>query len=125
MRRLNARLQSSENARLSPCLNQYDPYGVLATVHVIGANIFPYWGGSPEKNMNGSSVASNTQATARNLNKAVGKPVIVTEEGRPTVPARRKTHLPLKTKLIISRHGASMQTNRSIVIISWPMIWRM
>jgi hypothetical protein len=30
-------------------LNQQDPYGVLKTVHVIGANIYPYWGARKSK----------------------------------------------------------------------------
>jgi exo-beta-1,3-glucanase (GH17 family) len=68
-------------------LNQRDPYGVLNTVQVIGANIYPYWGGSPEK-INGQSVARLTQSTAKNLLTALGpkgvKDVIITEEGWPS-----------------------------------------
>jgi exo-beta-1,3-glucanase (GH17 family) len=67
-----------------PALNQSDPYHVLGTVQVIGANIFPYWGGSPEK-IGGVSVATKTQPTALALRKALGgKGVIVTEEGWPS-----------------------------------------
>jgi exo-beta-1,3-glucanase (GH17 family) len=69
-----------------PSLNQSDPYGVLNTIDVIGVNIFPYWGGSPEK-VNGVSVASFTQATAMDLSIALGKGVIVTEEGWPSCAA--------------------------------------
>jgi hypothetical protein len=33
-----------------PALNQDDPHGVFAAVNgIIGANIFPYWGGAPER----------------------------------------------------------------------------
>ena len=64
-------------------LNLSDPYGVLNTVQIIGANIFPYWGGSPE-NVGGQSVASKTQTTAGHLKQALGKNVIVTEEGWPS-----------------------------------------
>jgi exo-beta-1,3-glucanase (GH17 family) len=67
----------------NPSLNQSDPYNVLGNVSVIGANIFPYWGGSPET-IDGVSVASKTQATAQNLAKQLGKRVIVTEEGWPS-----------------------------------------
>jgi exo-beta-1,3-glucanase (GH17 family) len=66
-----------------PSLNQDDPYHVLDTVEVIGANIFPYWGRSPEI-IGGVSVASKTQATAMDLSTALGKRVIVTEEGWPS-----------------------------------------
>lgn len=67
-------------------LNQSDPFGVLSTVNVIGANIFPFWGRSLEK-INGVSVASATQATAMDLNIALRKGVIVTEEGWPSCSA--------------------------------------
>jgi exo-beta-1,3-glucanase (GH17 family) len=66
-----------------PSLNQSDPYGVLKTLSVIGVNIFPYWGGSPEQ-IDGVSVASQTQTTAMQLQKQLGKNVIVTEEGWPS-----------------------------------------
>jgi exo-beta-1,3-glucanase (GH17 family) len=66
-----------------PSLNQSDPYGVLKTVTVIGVNIFPYWGGSPEQ-IDGLSVASQTQTTAMQLQNQLGKNVIVTEEGWPS-----------------------------------------
>jgi exo-beta-1,3-glucanase (GH17 family) len=64
-------------------INQTNPFGILNTIDVIGANIFPYWGGSPEK-VNGVSVASVTQRTAMDLQMALGKGVIVTEEGWPS-----------------------------------------
>ena len=89
-------------------LNQSDPEGVLKTVTTIGVNIFPYWGGQPEKIMpppppngpchsesggNTKSVACQTQATALAVLNAVKNPignmpsavtsVIVTEEGWP------------------------------------------
>ena len=68
-------------------LNQSDPNNVLGQVQVIGVNIFPYWGGSPET-INGKSVASETQTKASNLLNAL-KPkgvtrVIITEEGWPS-----------------------------------------
>jgi hypothetical protein len=94
--------RSVNNNPPNPSLNQVDNYGVLTTVHAIGANIFPYWGGStdhpvPEK-INGVSMASFTQATATDLltalaNKGV-KAVIVTEEGWPScsnVPPQNPT----------------------------------
>jgi exo-beta-1,3-glucanase (GH17 family) len=64
-------------------LNQQDPYGVLNTVQVIGANIYPYWGGSTET-INGVSVASQIQTTAADLKAALNKDVIITEEGWPS-----------------------------------------
>ena len=66
-------------------INQTNPFDILVgTINVIGANIFPYWGGSPEK-VNGVSVASATQTTAMDLKIALrGKGVIVTEEGWPS-----------------------------------------
>jgi exo-beta-1,3-glucanase (GH17 family) len=73
----------SRAAPHNPSLNQSDPYGVLKTVNVIGANIFPYWGGSPEQ-VDGVSVASKTQNTAAQLQNQLGKNVIVTEEGWPS-----------------------------------------
>ena len=76
-------MASGCDAKRMNSLNQSDPYGVLSTVDVVGANIFPYWGGSPEK-INGVSVASFTQATAMDLNIALHKGVIVTEEGWPS-----------------------------------------
>ena len=60
-----------------------DPYKVLANVEVIGANIYPFWGNSPEK-INGQSVANNIQATVDNLKGKLLKQVIVTEEGWPS-----------------------------------------
>jgi exo-beta-1,3-glucanase (GH17 family) len=67
----------------NPSLNEDDPYDVLGTIDVIGVNIFPYWGGSPEQ-INGVSVASNSQATAGDLATQLKKRVIVTEEGWPS-----------------------------------------
>jgi exo-beta-1,3-glucanase (GH17 family) len=64
-------------------LNQEDPFGVLKTVQVIGANIYPYWGGSKEQ-VNGVSVASQIQTTAADLKAALNKDVIITEEGWPS-----------------------------------------
>ena len=64
-------------------LNQDDPFHVLENVEVIGANIYPYWGGSDEK-INGVSVASQIQTTAMDLKAALNKDVIVTEEGWPS-----------------------------------------
>jgi exo-beta-1,3-glucanase (GH17 family) len=66
-----------------PSLNQSDPYSVLKAVTVIGVNIFPYWSGSPEQ-IDGLSVASQTQTTAMQLQNQLGKNVIVTEEGWPS-----------------------------------------
>jgi exo-beta-1,3-glucanase (GH17 family) len=79
-------------------LNESDPNCVLKNeidpnckekpyLKIIGANIFPYWGGSPEKN-NGKSVASEIQTKAGNLltalkSKGVTR-VIITEEGWPS-----------------------------------------
>ena len=70
-------------------LSQSDPNKVLGAVQIIGANIFPYWGGSPEKiNNTGPSVATLTQDTAAKLLAALkGKGVtgaIITEEGWPS-----------------------------------------
>jgi exo-beta-1,3-glucanase (GH17 family) len=68
-----------------------DPHNVLGTITIIGANIFPYWGGVPEKIMPSQvSVASKTQSTAQDLltklqtghSNITG--VIVTEEGWPS-----------------------------------------
>jgi exo-beta-1,3-glucanase (GH17 family) len=67
----------------NPSLNQDDPEGVLSTIQVIGANIFPYWGDSPEQ-IDGVSVASKTQNTAMELQTQLNKNVIVTEEGWPS-----------------------------------------
>jgi exo-beta-1,3-glucanase (GH17 family) len=82
--------RSVNNNPPNPSLNQEDKYGVLTTVDAIGVNIFPYWGGSPEK-VNGVSVASFTQATAMDLLTALAekgvKGVIVTEEGWPSCAA--------------------------------------
>ena len=79
-------------------INQTNPFDILGTIaaagNVIGANIFPCWGGSPEK-VNGVSVASATQTTAMDLKIALGgKGVIVTEEGWPSCsnpPAQHPT----------------------------------
>lgn len=60
-----------------------DPQKVLQNVTVIGANIYPFWGGSPER-INGKSVANNIQASVVNLRGKTAKPVIVTEEGWPS-----------------------------------------
>ncbi len=60
-----------------------DPYKVLQNVNVIGANIYPFWGNSPEK-INGKSVANNIQATVVNLRSKTLKRVLVTEEGWPS-----------------------------------------
>jgi len=60
-----------------------DPQKVLQNVTVIGANIYPFWGGSSEK-INGKSVANNIQAAVANLRGKTAKPVIVTEEGWPS-----------------------------------------
>jgi exo-beta-1,3-glucanase (GH17 family) len=82
--------RSPNNNPPNPSLNQEDKYGVLTTVDAIGANIFPYWGGSAEK-VKGVSVASVTQATAMDLLTALTKNgvkgVIVTEEGWPSCAA--------------------------------------
>jgi exo-beta-1,3-glucanase (GH17 family) len=68
-------------------LNQRDPNGVLNTVRVIGANIYPYWGKSPERK-DGYSVARLIQAMAKDLLTALGPKgvtgVIITEEGWPS-----------------------------------------
>jgi exo-beta-1,3-glucanase (GH17 family) len=68
-------------------LKDSDPNNVLGQVQTIGANIFPYWGGSPEKN-SGKSVASETQTKASNLLTALAPKgvtrVIITEEGWPS-----------------------------------------
>jgi exo-beta-1,3-glucanase (GH17 family) len=78
--------------------------GVLASVQIIGANIFPYWSKiaahvtSPDKpfcTTAGQSVACETQNTAANVLKQVKNPIgsgikstvtglIVTEEGWPS-----------------------------------------
>jgi exo-beta-1,3-glucanase (GH17 family) len=60
-----------------------DPQKVLQNVTVIGANIYPFWGGSPEK-VNGKSVANNIQAAVTTLVSRTAKNVIVTEEGWPS-----------------------------------------
>ncbi|HEY8126719.1 MAG TPA: glycoside hydrolase [Methylocystis sp.] len=60
-----------------------DPQKVLSSVTVIGANIYPFWGGSPEK-INGKSVANNIQAAVTTLSSKTVKNVIVTEEGWPS-----------------------------------------
>jgi hypothetical protein len=49
----------------------------------IGVNIYPYWGGQDEK-VNGVSVASQIQSTAKDLKAALNQDVIVTEEGWPS-----------------------------------------
>jgi exo-beta-1,3-glucanase (GH17 family) len=61
-------------------LNQSDPYGVVTTVDVIGANIYPYWGGSKDP----AGAAAGIQTTAANLQQVLQKNVIVTEEGWPS-----------------------------------------
>ncbi|MGE0194270.1 MAG: glycoside hydrolase, partial [Methylocystis sp.] len=60
-----------------------DPQKVLQNVTVIGANIYPFWGGSPEK-VNGRSVANDIQSKVANLRAKTGKQVVVTEEGWPS-----------------------------------------
>jgi exo-beta-1,3-glucanase (GH17 family) len=60
-----------------------DPQKVLSNVTLIGANIYPFWGGSPEK-VNGRSVANDIQATVAGLRSKTNKQVIVTEEGWPS-----------------------------------------
>jgi exo-beta-1,3-glucanase (GH17 family) len=60
-----------------------DPYKVLSNVTVIGANIYPFWGNSPEK-VNGKSVAYTMQDKVRGLKAKTLKNVIVTEEGWPS-----------------------------------------
>jgi exo-beta-1,3-glucanase (GH17 family) len=67
-----------------------DPYKVLANVEVIGANIYPFWGNSPEK-INGKSVANNIQGTVNDLRAKTGKQVIVTEEGWPSCGSNPNT----------------------------------
>ena len=64
-------------------LAESDPNKVLPNVEVIGANIYPFWGNSPEK-INDKSVAYNIQATVNNLKSKTNKVVIVTEEGWPS-----------------------------------------
>jgi exo-beta-1,3-glucanase (GH17 family) len=70
-------------------LNRSDPNHVLETIQYIGANIYPYWGGSPEK-VGGKSVASDIQATASSLLNALRSKhnniasIIITEEGWPS-----------------------------------------
>ena len=69
-------------------INQTNPFNILGNINVIGANIYPYWGGSDEKiDINGKlvSVASQIQTTAMELKAALmNKDVIVTEEGWPS-----------------------------------------
>jgi exo-beta-1,3-glucanase (GH17 family) len=60
-----------------------DPQKVLQNVTVIGANIYPFWGGSSEK-VNGRSVANDIQAKVTNLRAKTAKQVVVTEEGWPS-----------------------------------------
>jgi exo-beta-1,3-glucanase (GH17 family) len=64
-------------------LKANDPYNVLSKIDTIGANIYPFWGGSPEK-INGQSVANNIEAAASALKTQLGKDVIITEEGWPS-----------------------------------------
>jgi exo-beta-1,3-glucanase (GH17 family) len=75
-------------------LNQSDPEGVLSSVQVVGDNIYPFWGNSPEK-VGGVSVASKTQTTAMNLKTALATKdvtdVIVTEEGWPSCGSNPNT----------------------------------
>jgi exo-beta-1,3-glucanase (GH17 family) len=56
---------------------------VLSKINIIGANIYPFWGNSPEQ-VGGASVAYKIQGQAAALGIAVGKQVIVTEEGWPS-----------------------------------------
>jgi exo-beta-1,3-glucanase (GH17 family) len=75
----------SRSVSQNPSLNQRDPEGVLSTVQVIGANIFPYWGpDKPPERIGGVSQASKTQTTAMQLQIQLNKNVIVTEEGWPS-----------------------------------------
>jgi exo-beta-1,3-glucanase (GH17 family) len=92
-------------------LNEDDPYHVLDNVDVIGANIFPYWGGSPEK-INGVSVASNTQATAEDLATVLHKRVIVTEEGWPSCANSPPQHPATIEDEIDYFHTWSMHTDQ-------------
>ena len=71
-------------------LNANDPYGVVSTVDAIGANIYPFWGNSPEKLKN-VSVANNIPASVNELQTLTGKPVIVTEEGWPSCGSNPNT----------------------------------
>src|SRR5260370_14334692 len=71
-------------------LNQDDPQGVLNTLQIIGANIFPYWGGAPEALPPPDGVASLTQSTAKDLLTKLQSThpnitgLIITEEGWPS-----------------------------------------
>jgi len=60
-----------------------DPAGVLTSISVIGANIYPFWGDSPEK-VGGKSVAYTIPTSVTALQGKTGKGVIVTEEGWPS-----------------------------------------
>jgi exo-beta-1,3-glucanase (GH17 family) len=68
-------------------LNQSDPAHVLDSMQVLGDNIYPFWGNSPEK-IGGVSVATGIQSTAMKLKNALAAKgvtgVIVTEEGWPS-----------------------------------------
>jgi len=68
-------------------LNQNDPNDVLSSVQVVGDNIYPFWGNSPEK-IGGVSVAITIQSIAMKLKNALSAKgvtgVIVTEEGWPS-----------------------------------------
>lgn len=80
-------------------LNQDDPEGVLNTIQIIGANIYPYWAGSPEA-LPPPSVASQTQSTATDLLTKLQRThpnitsVIITEEGWPSCAGNWKGQFP-------------------------------
>jgi exo-beta-1,3-glucanase (GH17 family) len=72
-------------------LNTSDPAGVLGKINTIGANIYPFWGNSPEKQPGGASVAYLIQGQANALGVTLGKKVIITEEGWPSCGANANT----------------------------------
>lgn len=73
-------------------LKQSDPFKILNLIDVIGANIYPFWGGSPEK-INNKSIASTIIPNSVNkLKQALNKKVMVTEEGWPSCGSNPQTY---------------------------------
>jgi exo-beta-1,3-glucanase (GH17 family) len=67
-----------------PRLKANDRFNVLSKIDTIGANFYPFWGGSPEKLGSGLSVATIIQPQAVALAAQMGRKVIITEEGWPS-----------------------------------------
>jgi exo-beta-1,3-glucanase (GH17 family) len=60
-------------------LAKNDPQGLLAGTDIVGANIYPFWGNSPER-----GAAATIPGSVEVIAAATRKSVIVTEEGWPS-----------------------------------------